>query len=73
MQNSQQPNNESIVALAIEAVEGTPQPNPLDMDMRGIGGSPCDLDLPVEQLPGRKGVVPIRVSGGTDEHRGEMI
>jgi hypothetical protein len=38
----------SAVDLAIAALDGNP--NPLDMDMKGIGESPTDLDL---ALPGK--------------------
>jgi hypothetical protein len=38
----------SAVELAIAALDGNP--NPLDMDMKNIGDSPTDLDLP---LPGK--------------------
>jgi hypothetical protein len=41
--------SESAVEMAIAAVEDSPLPSPLDQDMRSIGESPCDLDLPAEQ------------------------
>ena len=41
---------ESAVEMAIAAVENSPIPNPLDLDMVGIGESPSDLDL---TLPGK--------------------
>ncbi len=41
---------ESAVEMAIAAVEGCPNPSPLDQDMAGIGESPSDLDL---TLPGK--------------------
>jgi len=39
---------QSAVDLAIAALDGNP--NPLDMDLSGIGESPSDLDL---TLPGK--------------------
>jgi len=51
-------NSISVVALAIEAVEGSPQPNPLDLDFRGIGDLPIDLDIPEEQPCRRSGKAP---------------
>jgi hypothetical protein len=72
MDISQKPNR-SVVALAIEAVEGNPHPNPLDQDMRGIGESPCDLDLPGEQPCRGNGKAPLRMADANDEQSGEAI
>ncbi len=41
---------EAAVEMAIAAVEDSPRPSPLDMDMKNIGDSPTGLDLP---LPGK--------------------
>ena len=63
----------SVVELAIEAVEWNPLPNSLDMDMKGIGDSPSDLDLAEVRPLGRKSVVPIRVAVPDDENTGEVV
>jgi hypothetical protein len=47
MNNPKTP-TEFVVELAVAALDGNP--NPLDMDMKGIGESPSDLDL---TLPGK--------------------
>ena len=43
---------ESALEMAVAAVEDSPLPNPLDLDMASIGESPSDLDL---TLPGKPG------------------
>jgi hypothetical protein len=50
MARNQQPKKpeKSAVDLAVAALDGNP--SPLDMDMKGIGESPSDLDL---TLPGK--------------------
>jgi hypothetical protein len=47
-----QPKNpkESVVDLAIAAIEGNP--NPLDMDLTGIDPAPTSLDLPEQKAFG---------------------
>jgi hypothetical protein len=40
----------SAVEMAIAAVEDSPRPSPLDMDMSGIDPDPTSLDL---ALPGK--------------------
>jgi hypothetical protein len=47
MNNPKKP-MEFVVELAVVALEGNT--NPMDMDTKGIGDSPSDLDLP---LPGK--------------------
>jgi hypothetical protein len=42
---------ESVVDLAIAAIEGNP--NPLDMDLTGIDPAPTSLDLPEQKPYGR--------------------
>jgi hypothetical protein len=41
--NNRKTSTESIAELAVAALDGNP--NPLDMDLSGIGESPSDLDL----------------------------
>jgi hypothetical protein len=65
--------SQSAVEMAIAAVEDSPLPSPLDQDMRSIGESPCDLDLPAEQPCRRSGTVPIRLAVANDEQSGEAI
>jgi hypothetical protein len=43
----------SAVEMAVAAVEDSPRPSPLDMDLRGIDPSPGALDLPVRGRPER--------------------
>jgi hypothetical protein len=45
MNNPKKP-KKSAVELAVAALEGNT--NPMDMDTKGIGDSPSDLDLPGE-------------------------
>jgi hypothetical protein len=54
MNKNQHPQRD-VLEMAIEAVEWSPQPSPLDLDFRDVGESLCDLDLPVEQPCKRSG------------------
>ena len=51
MNNPKKP-MEFVVELAVAALEGNT--NPMDMDTKGIGDSPSDLDLPPPSKPDKR-------------------